>query len=814
MLSDLRYGARVLRRSPLFAGLAVASLAIGLGGSVALFTLMNAALFRSLPGVDTGDIYEVHTSNSDGKPYGSSSYADFQSFVDLAPDVFAAAGAAINVRANVVTDGGARSAHGALVSGGYFDLLKLSAHRGRLLNRLDEQATGRAGAAVISYPLWTTGFGGDANVVGREIAINGAPAVIVGVAPRGFAGLSLDSGADFWITAPLATVVLPPNALVSRGYRAFTVFARLNPDVSAARAAARLAIVAEQLRAQDPQAWTDERSSIRKITITPERVARFGDNPAAAQEIATAVLGAVAMIIAIASINLATMVMARGAARTRELNVRLALGASRARLLRQLVTESLLIAVPSAALSVIGVAAAVSIFDSYRPVEAPSFNLGIDAAVLEFTALAAGVASLIFGLAPGLHVLRLAIAEGLKGRQPLVRRRWLRAGARELLIVVQVTVSFALLVVASLFTRALLAEPTAVPGRSTADIVVVPIDLGVAAQTDAESRDLTERLLRVASGSAGVIRSTAAAVVPLSGSTMNFTGRAQGDPAAPAIAFDGNVVAPGYLELTEVSLRAGRTFDDRDREGAPNVAVVSEALARRLWTSPAAVGRSIRLDDNRTVEVIGVVADVQYRSLERAGEGAGEPIIYLPLAQTERHRFLLHARIVNRADALPALDRGLRAVDARIVIGAPMSMRQVAEQTLAPAHAAQWIGGAAGLLQLGLALMAIWGLVAYAAERRTPEIGLRLALGASPATITQLIMRPSVLLVAAGVVFGAAVGVGAATILHSEIIGLAPIEFAAALPVALIFMAIAAAAAWLPARRATTIEPAAALRQQ
>ena len=169
---------------------------------------------------------------------------------------------------------------------------------------------------------------------------------------------------------------------------------------------------------------------------------------------------------------------------------------------------------------------------------------------------------------------------------------------------------------------------------------------------------------------------------------------------------------------------------------------------------------------------------------------------------------------MNRADALPALDRGLRAVDARIVIGAPMSMRQVAEQTLAPAHAAQWIGGAAGLLQLGLALMAIWGLVAYAAERRTPEIGLRLALGASPATITQLIMRPSVLLVAAGVVFGAAVGAGAATILHSEIIGLAPIEFAAALPVALIFMAIAAAAAWLPARRATAIEPAAALRQQ
>ena len=807
VVQDVRYGVRQLRQSPWFTLVAVASLAIGLGSSVGLFTVMNAALFRPLPGRDTADVYAIHTSNHRGGRYGASSFRDFESFVSMAPELFAGACAATNVRANIATGVTTQDEAGALIAAGCFDLLRLRPHLGRLLNRTDDLPAGHSPGVVISHALWRRSFHADSTVVGRAITVNGAPAVIVGVVEPGFAGVSLDSGADFWVPAPLAPAVLSPGTMTARGHRRFRIYVRLHDGVTASQSAARLSEVAAGLRAEDPGAWTEVTGSTRTITVMRELDARFVTAPGAAAGIATSTLGAIAAIVAIACMNLATIFVARGAARTRELNIRLALGASRRRLLRQLATESLLVSVSGCMAGLTIVAAALKLFDAYRPGEVPAFNLALDWRVAGFSTIAALVAPVLFGLAPGAHALRLAIAEGLRGWPAVWRRRVLPVGPRELLLVVQVVVSFALLIATSLFMRSLV---TAGPEQDAPAerVTIVSIDPNNAGESAEDRRAIVDRLLQAAGRVPNVDRLTAAALVPMSGSYLGFAGVPADRTGGTVEGLDGNIVAPGYFELLGIALRAGRTFDDGDHARAPRVAVVSESMARHLWKTPAVIGRAIRLDDELR-EVVGVVADVPYRSVI----DPAQPVIYVPLAQSPRGRFVLHARMKTDGETVAALDRALRGVDSRVLVGPAIPLRQLMDQAKTEARVAQWIGGVAGALQLGLALMAIWGLVAYAVERRTAEIGIRRALGATEASVVTIVMRPSLRLLAIGALLGTGAGAVVAKAMHSSFLGLAPIDLTVVAPGAAVLTVVVGVAAWLPARRAASIEPAAALKR-
>jgi predicted permease len=808
MLQDIRFGARLLWRSPWFTLVAVVSLAVGLGSSVALFTFVNALLFRPLPGHGTADLYAITTSGYQGSRYSSSSFADFQSYVATSPALFANTCATARVRGNLAIDGLAQAHPGAVMASGCFDTLRLRPHLGRLLNASDESAAGDASPIVISHSLWQRRFAGEAGAVGRRVAVNGIPAVVVGVAPQGFAGLSLDSSAQFWVAPRLAPALTDPAVLTSRGDRRVRIYVRLSPGVTQSEAAARLAGVAAALRDEDPRAWTAADGSTRIVSILPELEARFAQGGASERAaIALAAFGAIAAIVAIACVNLATMVMARGAGRTRELNVRLALGASRRRLLRQLATESLLISSAAALAGVAVVAGALKLFDLYRPFEVPAFNLAVDWRTTVFAAALAIAAPVLFGLAPGAHALRLAIAEGIKGRIVSARRRWLPAGPREVLMVVQVAVSFALVIMTTLFLHA------ARPGTETPEflaarqISVVPIDFGSAEYTDAEARALTNRLLQAMQTVPGVVTPTAVGLIPLTGSNMGFQARMVDRPDADDLVLDSNVVAPGYFELNGISRLAGRTFDARDRYGAPPVAMVSESLGRKLWGAAPPVGRQLRTGDD-VREIVGVVADTPYRSLD-----GPQPVLYVPLDQSPRTgRFLLQARLAG-GDTSRELERTLRTVDPRILIGSPAPLTEFTQQLLAPERIGQSMAGVAGVLQLGLALMAIWGLVAYAVERRTGEVAIRRALGATENSIVGLMMRPSLWLLAVGTVIGCGAGIGAAGVLHAEFTGLAPIQFVVAAPAALLLVIVVAIAAWLPARRAASIEPASALKQ-
>jgi putative ABC transport system permease protein len=801
MLQDVKYGARMLWRAPLFTAVAVLSIAGGLAAGTTVFAFMNALLFRPLGVGDGQNLYRIFTSDRDGSGHQSSSYPDYQSFRDMS-GVLAATCATEQVRATVLVQGVAALHPGEIVSPGCFEAFELRPAVGRYFSA-DQAAAAAPPPVVISHSLWTRRFASDPGVAGRMLQLNGMAVTVTGVAPVGFAGTSLDGGADFWAPVQLAPVLLPPGTIQDRRQRRFSIFARLREGVGPEQAGAALAVVAGRLRLLDSAAWTTAAGGTRRVTVIRETEARFLGSPASPLGIFASVVAAIAVIVAIACLNLATMLLARGASRTREISIRLAIGASRGRVLRLLATESLIIATLGAAAAIGTVAVGLRLFEAYRPAELPAFDIALDWRVLSFAIVVAMIAALMFGLAPARHTLRLALAEGLSSRLGTAGMRRLRLGAREALIVVQVAVSIALLLVSTLFVRAMASGSTRSPGFNGAGVSVVMTHLDAVA--DAELASVTARLLAAAGTVPDVGQVSLAGMVPMSGSAIEFEATVE---KGPERRYAGNVISPGYFQTLEIPFRAGRDFDSHDREGGTRVAIVSETLARSVWGTPQALGRALVIQGNR-VEVVGVVADTRYRTLSEPFL----PLVYLPTAQTPGTRFIVHARVRNPA-ALLALDAALRAVDPRVAIEGAKPLRAWIDRAMAPERAAQWAGGILGVLQLVLAVMALWGLVAYAVERRTAEMGVRIALGATPSSLVRLTMRPAGWSILAGVAIGCVLGATVAKLAQATSVGLAPLDFAAVIPVAAAFTMVAMLSAWWPARRAGKMDPAASLRRE
>jgi hypothetical protein len=391
----------------------------------------------------------------------------------------------------------------------------------------------------------------------------------------------------------------------------------------------------------------------------------------------------------------------------------------------------------------------------------------------------------------------------LKGSAAAVRTRWLRAGAREALIVVQVTASVALLLASALFTRGLSTGQAASPGFVTEGIVTLGVDLGNAAT---DSRAATRRVIEAVERVTGAGSTSVAGVIPLTGTAIGVA--ITGGGMSGRIV-DANVVSPGYLPMLGIGVRRGRDFAERDTEASPRVVIVNETFARALWNSIDVVGRSLTMDE-RQVEVVGVAADTRYRSVSQPFP----PLVYVPLSQAPRPRFYIHLRAAGGPQALAAIESAARAVDPRIMIdGAVPIEKRLNEVRIAERLAA--LGGAAGgVIQFALVLMAVWALVAYAVERRRHEIGIRRALGAPERGVIAMMLRPAVLLIAAGAILGTGAGWLAASVLQSEFVGLAPLEPSAAIPAIAAILAVAVVAAWLPARRAARVDPIAALRAE
>ena len=791
-VQDLRYGARLLWHAPVFTAVAVASIAGGMTAAVGIFAVTNAFVSRPFAGFGS-DVHKVFTSNRSGSTFGSNSFTDFQDFA--ASSVFSGTCVVAPVRVNVSARGASAPHDGSIVSEGCFHLFELRPSQGRLVLRRGEPEI------VISHALWQRAFGGDPSVAGGSLQINGLPAVVIGVAPRGFHGTSLDHDSSFWVLATEFRSLVPPGTLEDRGYRSFTGFARLREGVSAAQAQAKLAGIARSLAQQDPAAWLDASGATRRITVMRETDARFANAPGLVPTMLLTMGGVVAAIVAIACVNIATMLLARGAGRTRELTIRLAIGASQRRLLRQLATEALLIAALGTAIALGLIVAGFRAFEALRPAGVPAFDLAVDWRVVLFAIAATGLATVLCGILPATHVVRLAIAEGMKGQATKIRTKWLRAGTREALIVIQVTVSVAVLFVSAIFVKGLMDGAASSPGFSGDGIATIHADLEPVRQAD--PIPLATRLIEQIKAVPNVDAVSSASVIPISGTATHFQ-IGSGDSAWQV---DGNVVSPGYFEMMRIPLRRGRDFSDRDRKGAPAVAIVSETMAKVVWHSTDVVGRTLMLGKT-AAEVVGVAGDTRYRSVSEPFP----PLVYIPFAQSSGRRLIVHARIRGGGETLAGMGAAARSVDPRILVDSAVLLDRRLDEVRLPELAGQWLAAAAGAAQFSLALMALWALVAYSVARRTREIGVRVALGATVGGVVKLLVRPAVLLIAAGSVLGSALGAVAAMALQSNFIGLAPIQPAAGLPAMAVMALTAVGAALVPALRAAKVDPNVALR--
>ena len=806
LIQDLRYGLRLIRRAPAFSAVAIASLAIGIGASTVAFSFLNTVVFRPLPAASPEQLIQVFTSDSSGKFYGGSSYADYEDFRALPP--FRGLLASARTEATFSNPERSEVVSGLLVSANYFDILGLQPARGRFFRSEETLTPAAEPVVVISHDAWRRRFGTDPRMIGHVIELNGRPFTVIGIGPPRFVGTSLEHVADFFVPAMMQNLLSPGSDLLrNRRQRTFTILGRLRPGRTLIEANAALRVVAADLYRQDPAAWRDQAGRGRVVTAVPEVEARFaGAGPGTVMGLVTAVIAGVVALLAIACVNVATVLLARATTRRKEIAVRLAIGASRGRVIRQLLNECSLLAAAGGAIGLTIAQAVAALFLRFRPDEAPAFDLSLDYRIFLFSAGASLVTVVFFGLAPALQTTRPDLNAELKDTTRPVRVRGFRFGLRSGLVVIQVALSLAFVIGAALMLRSSHAGRTRDPGFRRDGVFSIGINLSTIPDRRVRARFYQEATRSVAA-IPGVDRVALAGLVPMDGSNSQTTIRMPWGSTSPDI----NEVGPGYFALLDIPVKQGREFNSVDGESSPRVAVVNETMAQRAWHGDA-VGKAFT--DERTNElfqVVGVVGDLRHRSF------AEDPIpmVYFCAAQRSRQKMTLHVRTsVPPRVIAPAVQKSLHEIDRSAGLGLAETMSEYVDRVTLPQRLSAGAALATGGLELTLAVMALYGVIAFAASQRRREIGLRMALGASSRSVIALIMREGLLLTGVGVVLGVGIALAAASTLGSMLIGVGPADPVSFTGAALLILLVGAAASYIPARSASSVDPSTALRSE
>ncbi|HEY6362019.1 MAG TPA: ABC transporter permease [Vicinamibacterales bacterium] len=812
---DVRYGLRSLLRAPTFTAAAVVTLALGIGANAAVFSVVNAVLLRPLPVDRPHEIVSVFTSDFSGPTYGASSFADYQDFRSRS-DVFAGlmgyTPAPFTLRGDTETE----RLIGALVTGNYFDVLGLAPAAGRLL-RPDDDREGATPAVVISYGLWQGRFGGNRAVIDRTLTLDASSFTVVGVAPQGFTGVVPQQVPQVWmpLRAARTASVLNEAFLTSRSSRGLMLTGRLRAGVTPRQAQAALDVLAAQLHAAYPEQWTDVTRARRRVTVAAERDARFGSMRSTLVRVATLLLAVVGLILLLACANLASLLLARAAARRRDIGTRLLLGASQSSVVRQLLTESVLLAAAAAVAGGVMAWATVRVLGhaaTALPLM-PAIDFAMDLRVLAFTAAVAFGSALLFGLAPALKSSRVDPVNVLRdGYVFTLGAR--RLGLRDVLVVFQMAISLLMLIVGGLFLRSLLNVQQVDPGFTARNVALLTIETP-REYAPAAGLALQDRIVERVSALPGVESAGFGRFPPLSGLA---TGRApvalDGYTPRPGedMEFFFNPVSPGYLETLGVPLAQGRSFSNADLQAGRNVVVVNETFATRFWPGQDAVGRQIRLGNatGPLFDVVGVARDSKYRTLgeERA------PHMYIPLVGPGyRPRVTLLVRTSgDPTSLLPALRAEINGVDRAVPVFDVRTFEDHLALTLAPATLGSTLLGVFAMLGLVLAAVGLYGVMAFAISRRTREIGIRMALGATRRAVLTLVLGDGFRLVGSGIVLGLAAALFVAAPLEALLYGItAPDAEVISVSLALLLDA-ATAASYFPTRRAVSVNPVETLR--
>jgi predicted permease len=807
LLQNIRSATRQLLTRPGFTLLAVLSLAIGIGASTALFSAVNTFLLAPLRGVGAADqLVELGRVRRDGGT-GSFSYPGFAGYAARAKDfatLFAYAMEPLNV--SIATE--PQRALGMVVSGNYFDTLQVKAYRGRLLDAQDDHA-GAAPVAVVTYAAWRKYFDGNASIVGKSVSINSQAFTLVGVAAPEFHGTIAALPPAFYLPLHHLALLKPGAArrLDERRSSWLSLGARLAPATTIALAQSQLSAIGAQLAKAWPQPGEDGRVSVAPLRGMP---AEFRGGLIAFSSLLFALIS---LVLLVACVNVASMLLARGESRRHEIAMRFVLGASRARVLSQLLTESALLSLAAGAAGILIGAwccALIARIDLPTPVPV-SMHVPMDGATLLFALGCTIVTALVFGLLPALRVSSRAPGTGraLAGRQ-IVSHRSRLGGA---LVIAQIALTMVLLVSGGLFVRALQRASAINPGFDPQHVLTADFNLDPSGYAEARQLQLQQDFVERVRNLPGVEHAALAGIVPLDLSRMTMGSFQIAGQPEDALSPDTNLVSPGFFETLGITLQ-GRDFDTHDAKGSAEVCVVTSTLAQRLAPDGIVLGRSFTFGEPthlRSLTVVGIVPDGTYSSLSNANE----PFLFLPLAQWPRAEASLLVRTALPANAFAAqLRTEQRALDASLPAAQVHPLGDVIALSLLPQRIAGLTSLALGAIGLLLAALGLYGLIAMHVASRTREFGVRLALGASPKRILTQVLRRGVLLSSAGLVIGALLSLVAAFALSGLLYGANAGDAFAFAGAAVLLAAISLLASYLPARRAARVSPTEALRYE
>lgn len=821
-LKDLRFGVRQLWQRPAFASVAIGSLALGIGLNVTIFSVVNGVLLRGLPLASPDRLVEIYSGISEDYPQLTTSYPDFQD-ISRASDALAGVAASSYVRGILSTAGRGSLITGETITANYFDLLGIPISLGRTF-RDDENVTPNAlPVIIVSHGLWQRSLGGHPAAIGSTLKISGTSYTVVGIAPRQFTGTIPGVVADFWVPLMMVdrfafsgvqsnTDEDPGDTrLTRRGSRWLFVKGRLKDGRTIEEARAQLEGLYSRLRADYPATNKDV-----TVNLVPASGVRF--HPALDGYFEAASLGltsAVALVLLVACGNVAGLLLARATARKRELAIRAAIGASRGRLIQQLLAEGVVLAAAGGALGLLlawwagGALQGLTDTDVF-PMRI-SFDFAIDRTVLLFAFAATAVTTLVFGLAPAWSASRPELVPALKASMEGDART--RVSSRDVLVVGQLALSAMLLVTGALLLRGLTAARQTDIGYDPSPLSSLTFDLGMNGYDEVRSAAFRDQAIDRLRAVPGVTAVTTATRLPMS-PDINMNGmRVPGvhKPEEQETPVDTVRVGEDYFATIGVPLVAGRGFTRDDIENLRRVAVVNETLARQYWPG-GAIGQRFYMGGYHTPawEIVGVARDHKVRSV---GEDP-RPYLHVPDRLDEKALAFTVRTAIRPSAALPALRDALLALEPDIVFTEDVGAAEVADTTMLPTRVGAILLGAFGALALGLAAIGLYGVVAYSVSQRTREIGVRVALGAPRASVLRLLVSRGARLAVLGLVAGGLGAAAAGRLLTSMLYGVSAFDALAFGAAAIVLLAIAGIANVVPALAALRIDPVKALRSE
>lgn len=817
LIKDVRYGVRMLMKNPGVTFVAVITLALGIGANTAIFSGVSAFLMRPLNVPDARGLIRPMETTEDRGTGDEFSYPDFLEYRNQATS-FSGLAAEDMISAAVDAENQSDVIWGQVVSANYFDVLQVKPILGRSFLPDEDKTPGASAVVVLSHSFWQRRLAADPNIVGKTVQLNNRAYHVIGVAPQEFAGTKFVLALDFWTPMSMAEELRRnPGILAERGSHWMNIIGRLKPGVSMEQASAELDTIATRLN----QAYPDNRAATTHARVLSEIDGRWEELGGVFKSAGAIAMAIVGLILLIACANVANLMLARAAARRKEIGIRLALGANRARLVRQLLTESLLLSIAGGALGLLLAFWVTDLMEGFIPIleyNIVSNFFALDSRALVFTLIVSLATGLMFGLAPAWHSSNPALVPVLKGEAEAAQRRKRRAfGLRNVLVVAQVALSLVVLVCGGLFIKSFRKAQTMDPGFDNAKGLIVSMSPTLIGYEDEQARQFYKQVLERVSHVPGVEAASFARTLPL-GDSSNSNGPVlkEGETLAKGSAgrvIMTNVISPGYFKTMQIPIVEGRDFDDRDQPKTQRVVIVNQKMAEMLWPGESAVGKRIfvGIDSRDAWEVVGVVKTGKYRALAEDPK----PFFYYSMGQRRPSPMLMVARAsVDPRSLVGAVRTQVQAIDRRVPLSGVKTMDEHKTYALWAPNMAASFSVAFAVVAILLSAVGLYSVMAYVVSQRTREVGIRMALGANRGDVMKMITRQGMRLAAIGVVIGLLLSLALAQVLSSLLIGISGYDVTTFILVPVLLSIVALVACYLPARRATKVDPLVALRYE